>query len=302
MTTYALKSAGHYYKTRYSKITGGVIHILVSADDWIGEDTSADAGVRYGQTTKTPVSWHGCVDSDSTIDCLPDEYTAYHCYGYNSTTLGMELGAKSTDWTAKPAEWVEKVLARMAAWWAPRVIKHGIPIRYEGSKKVIDAKIARGEQWGFTDHAVLNPDTRTDPGWYKGKQTFPWARFLELLRRAVNALTGKTSVDTGATVGRPPLTVDGLLGPATISRWQEYYGMTPDGVISRPDSLLVRRIQKDLVRLYGLPASFIDGSMGPATIKALQKHYGTTVDGVTSEPSQWVTELQHQLNKWGAKR
>ena len=161
MTTYALKSAGHYYKTRYSKITGGVIHILVSADDWIGEDTSADAGVRYGQTTKTPVSWHGCVDSDSTIDCLPDEYTAYHCYRYNSATIGMELGAKSTDWTAKPAEWVEKVLARMAAWWAPRCVKWGIPVKYEGSKAVIDAKIARGEQWGFTDHAVLNPDTRT---------------------------------------------------------------------------------------------------------------------------------------------
>ena len=77
--------------------------------------------------------------------------------------------------------------------------------------------------------------------------------------------------------------------------------MTPDGEISRPDSLLVRRIQKDLVRMYGHPASFIDGSMGPATIKALQKHYGTTVDGITSKPSQWVTELQHQLNKWGKR-
>lgn len=81
------------------------------------------------------------------------------------------------------------------------------------------------------------------------------------------------------------LAVDGSLGPATISAWQEWQGTPVDGAIDRPSSL-IRSVQRDLNRLHDWRLAE-DGLLGPATIKALQRHYGAT---------DWVRALQRTLN------
>ena len=86
------------------------------------------------------------------------------------------------------------------------------------------------------------------------------------------------------------LTVDGKLGPKTISALQRYFGTPIDGVISNV-STLVKAIQR---KLGGLT---VDGKLGPKTISALQRYLGTPVDGVISRPSMMVKELQRRLNK-----
>lgn len=89
--------------------------------------------------------------------------------------------------------------------------------------------------------------------------------------------------------GQLILAVDGLLGPATIARWQQVLGTPIDGVLSRP-STLIRQVQK---RIGASP----DGYLGPKTISALQRYLGTPVDGVISSPSTMVKELQTRLNR-----
>jgi hypothetical protein len=101
-----------------------------------------------------------------------------------------------------------------------------------------------------------------------------------------------------------PLAVDGKMGPATIRRWQEIMGTTPDGKISQP-SALVRAVQRRLRKVDARLAidglgirSNNDGKVGPThTIRALQRYLGTTPDGVLSHPtSEAVRALQRRLN------
>lgn len=87
------------------------------------------------------------------------------------------------------------------------------------------------------------------------------------------------------------LAVDGFLGPQTIRALQRYFGTTVDGVISKPDSLVVRELQKWLGNVA------VDGSWGPETTRALQRRLGTPVDGVISRPSMVIKELQRRLNR-----
>jgi len=94
----------------------------------------------------------------------------------------------------------------------------------------------------------------------------------------------------------PPakLTVDGLLGPATIAQLQRVLGTPIDGIISQPTSTMVKALQKFL-NSKGAKLT-VDGVWGANTTKALQAYLGTPADGVISKPSQMVKALQTRLN------
>lgn len=93
------------------------------------------------------------------------------------------------------------------------------------------------------------------------------------------------------------LAVDGQLGPKTISRWQQIMGTEVDGVISTPDSQLIRAVQRKLKATVNHNLD-IDGDMGFKTIVALQKYLGSPADGHISTPrSQVVLALQRRLNE-----
>jgi peptidoglycan hydrolase-like protein with peptidoglycan-binding domain len=107
------------------------------------------------------------------------------------------------------------------------------------------------------------------------------------------------------------LVVDGVCGPATITRWQQVMGTVADGVISGqvlPDnktygrpalnppsityggagSQLVRAVQKQL-------GCEQDGLMGPITIRAIQAHLGVAQDAFFGPDT--VRALQTRLNQ-----
>jgi len=83
------------------------------------------------------------------------------------------------------------------------------------------------------------------------------------------------------------LDVDGDLGRATISRWQQVMGTPVDGVISKPSSSLIKAVQWRL-------AVTVDGDFGPLTTKAVQRRLGVTADGDFGPRS--VKALQTRLN------
>ncbi|MBM7598456.1 N-acetyl-anhydromuramyl-L-alanine amidase AmpD [Virgibacillus halotolerans] len=100
---------------------------------------------------------------------------------------------------------------------------------------------------------------------------------------------GKPSGST-TSKAKANLKVDGYLGVQTIKAMQRYFGTTVDGVLSKPSSLVIKKLQK----LLGV---IQDGIMGKNTISAMQKRFGTVVDGKLSKPSLVIKELQRRLNK-----
>lgn len=103
------------------------------------------------------------------------------------------------------------------------------------------------------------------------------------------------------------IAVDGIIGAATVKRWQTVMGTTVDGVVSnqltvnyRPalvavnhnkpygQSQLVRAVQ----RVVGTTA---DGLLGQQTIRAIQRRLGVAVDGVLGRET--AKAIQRRLNE-----
>lgn len=98
------------------------------------------------------------------------------------------------------------------------------------------------------------------------------------------------------------LSVDGQLGPKTITRWQQVMGTPVDGIISKP-SELVKAVQRELNSKIGAGLS-VDGdgirqdNKAYLTVSALQKYLGTQQDGRMSSPvSEVVKAIQRRLNE-----
>lgn len=100
------------------------------------------------------------------------------------------------------------------------------------------------------------------------------------------------------------LEVDGVLGPKTISRWQQVMGTPVDGVISSDNSMLVRAVQTHLNK-FGFRL-VVDGDgvyqtedhRRTKTIGALQRYLRVPVDSYLTYPSsETVKALQRRLNE-----
>lgn len=108
-----------------------------------------------------------------------------------------------------------------------------------------------------------------------------------------------------------PLKVDGYLGKATITRWQQVMGTTADGRITPGGSQLVEAVQRFLNakgardehghRLVVDGVCDLDNTAHATprqhTIAALERHLHTTIDAYLSSPSSCVEALQRALNK-----
>lgn len=173
----------HFYTTRRRPLLAQIMHITAGLQDLDGApDLSAERTAEYAATTTREVSWHTGSDTDGWLALLPYDYTAFQCIGYNSSTAGHEISKSDTDWRDMPEWWVAATLQQAANAILPELILHDIPIR-KTTKAELDAAIAAGgPPVGLLGHHELDPDRRTDPGLYQGMQTFPWERFLTLLR------------------------------------------------------------------------------------------------------------------------
>ncbi|QHO91020.1 hypothetical protein CWT12_06405 [Actinomyces sp. 432] len=141
------------------------------------------------------------------------------------------------------------------------------------------------------------------------------------VQKVASTATGKAQTGTD---GQAMLDVDGVLGSATISRWQQVMGTPIDGVISKP-SAMVKAFQtwlnsavtdSQVKVLTGAARLDVDGVLGPKSWKVFQfwvanvrpawiqqsggpakltaANFGQWVDGVAGVKT--IKTLQHCLN------
>lgn len=166
----------HFYSSRRGSVLACVVHITAGLEDLEGEDSSNERVTQYAGTTSRAVSWHSGSDTDSQILLLPDTYTAFHCRGYNSRTIGHEISKRHTDWSVMPSLWVSETLEQAADCLRPRLKALKIPLRHASKAELDKAINYGGKPVGLIDHSRLDPSRRSDPG-----ANFPWARFLSML-------------------------------------------------------------------------------------------------------------------------
>ena len=233
---------GWYYPTRRKQISLIVMHIPVALYDFEGPDPTAEKVARYFTHNKRPASAHVAVDADSTVELLPDDFTAFHVRGYNSRSLGIEQGWGYLDWGKHPAR-DRQVIERVADWCRPQVAKYGIPLR-QLTRAQVDS-----DEAGFAAHSTLDPERREDPG-----PGYPWRLLFQLIgesmylptlkyrdgytnnlrhwvRRlqALLAVEGYIAANTFDDQHRP----DGLYGPGTraaVKNLQTDRGLAVDGI------------------------------------------------------------------------
>lgn len=172
----------HFYVQRRGRVKAITVHITAGLEDLEGLDLSAERTAQYCATTEREVSWHGGSDTDSFLYLLPPEYLAWHVEGYNTHTYGWEISKAHPDWRPMPRDWVERTLTQAANGLRPIARALGIPARWATREEVDHAIRTDGPPVGFVDHAALQPRDRLDPGMVQGVNTFPRARFLELVR------------------------------------------------------------------------------------------------------------------------
>lgn len=223
----------HFYPTRNLPVLMAVQHITAGLSDFAGADGSAESTLRYSSSTATQASYHGIVDSDSIIDCLPDTYTAWaqgvRGHNFNSPALSLEIGLLSPDWRKPPAAWVDKTIRNAARWWAPRVKKYGIPLRLMTDRNEIDRLIAARKMVGFVEHHTLDPVNRTDAGFVGGRTTFPWALLFKYIREELAGTTIEEDEVDPKEVAREIL---GYKNPA-VNGTRDVYQLITDGSLKR---------------------------------------------------------------------
>jgi len=160
---------GWYYPSRSKPIDLVVMHVPVAVYDTVGEDQTAEKVADYFTRNSRPASAHVVIDRDSTIELLPDDHTAFHVRSYNSQSLGIEQGWDPDDW-GKSEEFDRAVISQVAAWLRPRVAAYNIPL-----VRLTKANVDAGRS-GFTEHALLDPTRRTDPG-----PDYPWQMLFDML-------------------------------------------------------------------------------------------------------------------------
>lgn len=128
-----------------------------------------------------------------------------------------------------------------------------------------------------------------------------WAKYAG----ATGVATVTTAAPTAPSV--PQIAVDGVIGAATVRRWQSVMGTTVDGVVSnqltvnyRPALVAVNhnkpygqsQLVKAVQRVVGTTA---DGLLGPETTMAIQRRLGVVADGVLGRET--AKALQRRLNE-----
>lgn len=130
----------------------------------------------FATVTRPQVSAHYCVDSDSVVQCVREEDTAYTAPGANHDGVQIEMAGYARQ---SAAEWADPysraMLARVADLVADLCRRYSLPVAF------VDEVGLLGGARGITTHAAVSRawrrSTHTDPGPH-----FPMAEFLEVVR------------------------------------------------------------------------------------------------------------------------
>lgn len=232
-----------------------VVHTAENLPDITPPDMGAEAVARYLAGTNRDASCHECVDTDSFVRMLPDDYVAWHAKGANSTGWGLEICTQAAKWSALPAEYRDRLYRASAARARRAALELGIPM----------VKTTPGGSAGFFGHTEIDPSRRSDPG-----KDFDWDYFLSLVNEKqvgpCPVVPPKPAKPIGAVASAPPAPARALKATTknTHARtWQAKmasrgWKITVDGVYG-PDSA---EICKKFQREKGL---VVDGIVGPQT-------------------------------------
>jgi len=150
---------------RGTEVSCGVIHTAENLPDITPPDTGAESVAKYQSYTKRPSSYHDIVDSDSWIECLPGDHTAFGTRGQfddggslNDGTHHLSMATQAHKWSEVPVEWAALILKQAAIRIAEISTEHNLPFRLLTGPEV------RQRIKGWTTHARLDPGRRSDPG------------------------------------------------------------------------------------------------------------------------------------------
>lgn len=249
------------YTGRRAPIRVIVLHTM-EVDE--GDPNVAEAVGHAFEVPSRQASAHVGVDIDSECRYVADADTAWAAPGVNNDGLQLEMagraGQNTSDWADADSKLIlERGAQRVATWCRT----YGIPAR-----RLSNAELAAGGM-GIIDHnqaSQVYGGTHWDCG-----PNFPWASFMA---RAVYLVGGAVAQPqtkpTVQPVTRIHLAVDGIFGPRSKARFQQWAGAPVDSVLG---PISWRAIQ---TKVGGLR---VDGDPGPQTWKAIQRLVGATQDG-----------------------
>jgi hypothetical protein len=291
--------ARNYTKGRISPIEVIVIHDMEYPERL---DTAEAVAKWFAGSTAPRASTHYNMDSDTVVQSVYDSDTAWCAPGANANGLHFEHAgyAKQTrdQWLDEYGKKMIEISARLVA---QKCLKYRIPVLRLSVTQLRNGEKGIVGHWDVSN--AFHKSSHYDPG-----PNFPWDYYLSRVAFFANQTTPPPTPPPSTA-----LTVDGKLGPKTISRWQTIMGTPVDGVLSRP-SLLVTAVQRRLnsrgmtdnegqtLALDGLGIQTnVDGrypSVGTTdTIEALQRYLGIYPrDGYLSATSSTVMALQRRLN------
>lgn len=166
---YPFIQAKHYYPGRTKTPRLFVVHTAETPET----STSAEGLAKYFSTTDTKVSAHLVGDSDSVVQCVKYQDTAFAAPGANSDGIQYELSGKAAQTTQWNDEHSKKAIHLMAL--AARSVcgQFGLPLKH-----LTNAELAAGEK-GIVGHVqvsqVYKKSSHYDPG-----ANFPWNEFISL--------------------------------------------------------------------------------------------------------------------------
>jgi len=246
---------------------------------------------------------HFYVDIDGNVEQYMDtKFASVADFEGNQSSVSIETwdGAKPpfSDYVIDRTPWNPRQLRAIAKLLAWICATHDIPVQRMSDSM----KASRGIGY----HRLGVPDYKLPAGeqWARKKKICPGEARIAQVDQVV-----QLTRSTGPWSERPPLQIDGILGPATIRRWQEIMLTTVNGKVPAPVDL-VKAVQRTLNAKIGA-GLVVDGlgivqsnTVKSLTATALQRYIYPTMynpvtlyDGVISEPtSGLVRALQSRLN------
>jgi peptidoglycan hydrolase-like protein with peptidoglycan-binding domain len=266
------------YEGRRSPIRLIVIHTMEAAET----TSTAESVGNYFAKPSTQASAHVGIDTDSECRYVADCNTAWAAPGANADGLQLELAGSAkqsvSDWADKNScQILELAIVRVALWCKT----YSIPPRL-----LTQAQLADGKSKGIVGHDLVSKVFRLSSHWDPGMQ-FPWPWFLMRVRSALYA----TPAPLIKPITAPPstrikLNVDGVFGPRTMSRLQQW------AKAASINSAMTTEDWKCVQRMIGVKD---DGVFGPVSWRKLQGRIGATVDGVPGPKT--CKALQDYLNQ-----